>query len=79
MLHEAEAPIFLWAESVNTANVLRNLALCKANDWKSPHELWYKQPAPVDNLFTFGCSAYKHVPKKLRRNLEPKSVKCGLV
>lgn len=42
---------------------------------KTPFEAWHQVKPSVAHLRVFGCDAYVHVPKVLRKKLEPKSRK----
>ena len=78
MLLDAELPKSLWAEAATTANYLRNRSP-SLNRTKTPWELFYNNKPDVSNLRVFGSTVYVHVPKALRRKLDPVSFKGKLV
>ena len=79
MLIHSSLPLQFWAEAVNTANYLRNRSPTSALSGKTPFECWYGKRPDVSNLRVFGCISYSHIPKELRRKLDPKSEKCVFV
>ena len=41
-----------------------------------PEEAWSGKKPSYNHLHIFGCEAFAHVPKELRKKLDPKSKKC---
>ena len=74
MLIESSLPLNTWAEAVNTANYLRNRSPVSGQD-KTPFELFFNIKPDVSHLRVFGCVAYAHVPKQLRRKLQPTALR----
>ena len=74
MLIECGLSLPFWAEAVTTANYLRNRSPVSGLD-KTPYELFTGIKPDVSHLRVFGCVAYAHVPKQLRRKLEPTAVR----
>ena len=69
MLLDAHLPQHLWAEAVVTANYIRNRSPV-TSETKTPWELFYGSPPDVSHMRVFGCNAYAHIPKTLRRKLD---------
>ena len=76
MLSNAGLSQTFWAEAVNTTVHLINRSPSKALDLAIPEEVWSRKKPSYKNLRVFGCEAYMHVPKELRKKLESKSRKC---
>lgn len=70
MLAAANLPKSLWAETLATANYLRNRSPVSDRD-KTPWELFYGTKPSVAHLRTFGARCYVLTPKPLRDKLEP--------
>ena len=74
MLYDAHLDYELWAEAAATATYVRNrspTSQCAQTPW----ELFYGSKPDVSNMRVFGAQIYKHVPKQLRRKLDPLSEK----
>lgn len=78
MLQDSKLPHNLWAEAVVTANYIRNRSPV-SNGSKTPWEQAFGKKPDVSMMRTFGASAYVHIPKKLRKKLDPVSKKGILV
>ena len=74
MLVDAGGRDELWAEAINTANYIRNRSPVAGKDM-TPWELFTHNKPDVSHMRVFGCAAYAHVPKQLRRKLDPVCVK----
>lgn len=74
MLEDAHLPKDLWAEAASTANYIRNRSPTSSRP-KTPWELFYGKKPDVAHMRTFGSVAYARVPDKLRKKLDPKSLK----
>lgn len=72
MLSEADLPEDLWGEAVVTANYLR-IRSPTAGGTATPFELFFGIKPDVSHLKVFGCRAYIHIPKQLRRKLDSKA------
>src|SRR5450631_44093 len=81
MLHGANLPYELWAETWETARYLYAKGPIKAlreeND--TPEGILFGKKTKVHHLRVFGCIAYAQIPKKLRKKLEPNSHKLVMV
>lgn len=73
MLKHASLSNHFWAEALNTANYLLNRLPTKAVEGLTPYEAWSHRKPNLSHLRIFGCEAYVHVPKALRRKLDSKS------
>lgn len=79
MLKATNLPIFLWAETVNTAVYLQNRIVSRSHPEKTPFEFWNDERPRVQHLRVFGCSAFVHVLKQFRRKFDEKSKKLVMV
>ncbi|PWA96217.1 hypothetical protein CTI12_AA041970 [Artemisia annua] len=70
---QANIPIHLWGYCLITATYLINRLPCKPLNQKSPYELLYKTPPPLDHLKVFGCqaSAHQHPQDKFEPRAKP--------
>ena len=73
-LFDFNLPRDLWAEAVNTAVYVKNRIHGKTTK-TTPFESWYGRKPDVSYFRIFGSFAYVHIPKSLRRKLDPKSQK----
>ena len=78
MLQDAELPHNMWAEAVVTANYIRNRSPVSSGT-KTPWELFFGKTPDVSLMRTFGSRAFVHIPKQLRKKLDPVSKKGILV
>ena len=62
MLIDAKLPVSMWPYAVSCACVLLNSSVSEGKT-KSPHELFYGQRAPTQDLRVFGCPAWVMLPK----------------
>ncbi|KAK8954179.1 hypothetical protein KSP39_PZI002872 [Platanthera zijinensis] len=75
MLHHHGLPQELWAEAAQTAVYVLNRSPTRSLEEGTPYEAWRKKKPNVQHLRTFGCVAYKHIPKEGRKKLEMKAEK----
>ena len=75
MIHDQGLPMFLWAEACNTAVYLQNRCPHSAMKDKTPEEAFTGKKPQIDHLRIFGCTTFSHVPKDLRRKLDPMAEK----
>ena len=69
-----------WAEAISTASYVRNrLPSSVLPNNKSPVERWSGRKPNLDEIRTFGCIAYAHVPKEKRSKLDVKAQKLRFV
>ena len=73
MAAECNLPAFLWTEVVNTANYLINRGPTRANQGKSPEQLYTRRIPNVSHLKIFGCICFVHVPHEKRQKLSSKT------
>ena len=76
MIHDANLPKKFWGEAISTAVYVRNRSPTSALVGMTPYEALNGVKPDVKHLRSFGCVAYCHVSKELRRKLDSKSVKC---
>lgn len=75
MLVQSGQPKCMWAEAFASANFIRNRSPSAADDTKTPYELFFGKLPDVSGMRVWGCDAFVHVPKQLRKKLDPTSVK----
>lgn len=64
LLFKKKLPKGFWAEAVNTANNLLNIAPTKNLESKTPYEVWYGSKPSVSHLKVFGCIAFANIQKQ---------------
>ena len=79
LLYQSSLPLYLWAEAVSTAVLMKNVSPSSYLQDMTPYERWWNQKPDVSNLRIFGCIAYVHVPAEKRTKLDKKSVKCIMI
>lgn len=80
MLDACRLPKKMWGEAVYTAVYVLNRSPSVAVDGDiTPYEAWNNRKPNVENLRVFGSICYAHVPKALRKKLDPKSEKAVFV
>ena len=72
MMQAAGVKKSLWAEAISTANYLTNISPASGSSL-TPFERFYGRKPDVSHLRVFGCRAYAHIPKELRRKIDPVS------
>lgn len=78
LLLDSGLPKSLWAEAAVTVNYLRNRSP-SLDRTKTPLELFFNIKPDVSDLRVFGSTVYAHIPKALRRKLDPVSQKGKMV
>ena len=78
MMFHAGVQQNLWAEAVNTAAYIRDRCPTKANDYKTPYEVWYGRQPTVKHLSTFGSLAVA-LDKTKKPKFEPKGEQLMMV
>ncbi|MCO5568402.1 hypothetical protein L7F22_022101 [Adiantum nelumboides] len=76
MLSMASLPPKFWGEAVMTSVHIINRSPSTPLNFKIPQEMWTGKKPNYDKLRVFGCEAFSHIPKDLRKKLDPKSHKC---
>lgn len=77
MLSESNISKTFWNEAVRTAVYIINRSpSASLENKKTPAEVWYGRKPDVSNMRVFGCSAWAHIPKQLRRKLDFKATNC---
>src|ERR1035438_4308327 len=79
MLHGANLPYNLWAETWETARYLYAKGPVTALKKDTPESMFFGRKVKVSHLKAFGCIAYAQVPKKLCKKLEPNSEKLIMI
>jgi hypothetical protein len=75
MIKAKGLPGWFWGEAVVTAVYLLNRVSCKANDGKTPFEVWYRRTPAVHHLKTFGCIIYVRNTKPHLKKLDDRGRK----
>ena len=65
-----------WAEAIITDFYLKNRSPTRCLDHKTPFEALSDSKPTVNNLRIFGCKDFAHIPKKNRKKLDAKAIKC---
>ena len=73
MLQHSGLPRRFWAEAVVHAAKIRNSFFCPADPSKTSYEIMHGTKPDVAYFRVFGCLAWRHVPKDLRKKLDSKS------
>lgn len=73
MLEHASLPRRFWAEAVVHAARIRNSFFCPRDQSRSSLEIMSGVKPDVRYFRTFGCLAWHHIPKELRKKLDAKS------
>ena len=76
MLQQAGLKLEFWAEALQTAVYLINLAPSRAIRLEVPQALWSGKQPTYDRLCIFGCEAYAFIPREKRTKLAPHATKC---
>lgn len=80
MFCESLVPKSFWSEAIlNVAYILNRSPTAAIAEQVTPAELWYGYKPDVSNLRVFGCVAYSHIPKALRKKLDYKTEKCVMM
>lgn len=79
MLHAKDMPLNLWAEALNTAVYILNRTPTSNCPTTTPYETWTGKKPCLSHLRIFGSQGYLHIPKALRKKLDPQSRKILLV
>ncbi|KAG9457668.1 hypothetical protein H6P81_002176 [Aristolochia fimbriata] len=72
----AGLPLHLWGATVDTTVYLINRSPSSALDGRIPEEVWAGKNVDYSFLKIFGCIAYAHIDREVRKKLDPKSTKC---
>jgi transposase InsO family protein len=79
LLLESSVPSMFWVEAMKTATHLINRLPSQVLHMESPYFcLFAKQPS-YDNLLTFGCVCFVHLPPHERHKLSAQSVRCAFL
>ena len=76
MLDESQLPPSFWADAVVSATALRNITATPQTGGRIPIEILTCRRPDVRHLRVFGCEAWVHVPKDLRKKLQAKARRC---
>ena len=66
-------------EAINSDVYLKNRSPTKKLDFQTPFEILYGYKPNVSHLRVFGSTAFAHIPKDERIQLDTKSIKCVFI
>ncbi|KAM4066305.1 integrase core domain-containing protein [Hirsutella rhossiliensis] len=74
----ANLPHDLWKEIVEAACYLKNKTPRESNEWRTPHELFFKKQPQLAHLKAYGCRAYAmtseaQLKQRRLRKLDPRA------
>jgi transposase InsO family protein len=79
LLLESSVPSVFWVEAMKIATHLINRLPSQVLHMESPYfHLFSKQPS-YDNLRTFGCVCFVHLPPHERHKLSAQSIRCAFL
>ena len=76
MLSHASVSDGFWARAMKIAVHVRNRSPNKILDVGNLEEAGSGKKSSYNHLHIFGCEAYSHVPKELRKKLDLRTRKC---
>ena len=82
LLQESQLPASFWLHALSCFVHVHNRSPTSAlsdSTAKTPYELWYKSKPDISHLRMFSCTAYVHVQKDQRRQLQSYSAKCVFI
>ena len=79
MMHQVDAPQYLWAEAVGFAVHVQNRIVNRQSGERTPFEVIFGRKPNLSHIRKFGCRAYVQVPKEKRTAWEPKATRGILV
>ena len=79
MLSEAHLPPTFWWDAVGAFVHVHNCSPTAALHNTTPYELWYKSKPDVAHFRVFGCTAYVHIKKDKRKQLQSHTQKCVFI
>jgi hypothetical protein len=75
MLFYSGLPQSCWGLAILYANYIRNRCPTSSNpNFKTPYEMLYGVKPDLSHIKIFGSPCYYHIPKQLRKKLQPKSM-----
>lgn len=79
MISYAELFLYLWGETINTAQYILNMMPSKYVP-KTPYELWTEAKHKMEHIKVWGCPVYVLLPPQERHKLQEKKKKnCSFV
>ena len=79
MLNEAHLPASFWWDAAAAFVHVHNRSPTSAVTGKTPYELWNKSKPDVSHFRVFGCTAYVHIKKDKRKQLQSHTQKCVFI
>ena len=80
MLNESRLPGSFWWDAVAAFTHVHNRSPSSSiSSGATPYELWHKSKPDVAHFRVFGCTAYVHVKKDKRKQLQSHSEKCVFI
>jgi hypothetical protein len=69
MLQDSNLDVRFWVDAISAASYLRNRSSISAISSMTLEDAWMDKNMELRHLRIFGCEAYKHILKELRREL----------
>lgn len=80
MLKGKNLPNEFWVEAVNTIVYILNMSPTKVVQNMIPYEAWFKRKPQVNNLKSFRCVCYYHIPaENIKEKFDEKCEKCNFI
>jgi hypothetical protein len=73
MLHARNVPLRFWGEVVQTTTYILNQTYIQLLPHTTSYQAWFGVKPSLAHTRIFGCNAFIHVPKALRKKLDSKS------
>ena len=79
LLNEAKLPGSFWWDALSAYAHVRNCSPTAALSSGTPYEHWHGSKPDVSHFRVFGCTAYVHIKKDKRAQLQPHTEKCVFI
>ena len=79
LLNEAKLPGSFWWDALSAYAHVRNCSPTAALPLGTPYEHWHGSKPDVSHFRVFGCTAYVHIKKDKRAQLQPHTEKCVFI
>lgn len=73
MLIDAQLPKKYWLLAMRTMSYLRNRSPTRANNYKTPYEVFYSKKPDLSHVNPFGCEVMVHIPGEHRLKWDAKA------
>jgi hypothetical protein len=79
MLKDASLPDSYWANAVEYATHIHNVAPTRALSDSTPYEAWHGNLPDVSQFQNFGCIAHVLIPENKQQKLDGKTIKSTFI